>query len=72
MAQVDLGNTASIMASEAGQEAQRRGIPVIGESGIFTPADVAAVQQAGCAGILVGESLIREDDITAAVGRLLA
>lgn len=43
-----------------------------GESGIFTPADVDFVQTAGCGAILVGESLVKTGDPTAAVKQLLS
>lgn len=41
---VDLINTQQIMESAAGQEVLQRGLIMAGESGIFTPADVAFVQ----------------------------
>ena len=43
----------------------------VGESGIDTPADVLRLQQAGVDAMLVGECLMREADIGAAVDRLL-
>jgi indole-3-glycerol phosphate synthase len=49
-----------------------RGLVMVGESGIFTPADVAVVQQAGCGAILVGESLVKQQDTSVAVRELLA
>lgn len=44
---------------------------LIGESGIATPDDVARLQRAGIAGILVGESLMRQADVESAVRELL-
>jgi indole-3-glycerol phosphate synthase len=44
---------------------------VVSESGIFTPADVAAVMASGVSAILVGESLMRQQDVTAATRALI-
>lgn len=44
---------------------------VVGESGIWTREDVRRLEKAGVAAILVGESLMRQDDIGAAVDALL-
>jgi indole-3-glycerol phosphate synthase len=43
----------------------------VGESGIYSRADVLRLQEAGVDAMLVGESLMREADIGAAVDRLL-
>ncbi|CAI5476065.1 unnamed protein product [Closterium sp. Yama58-4] len=67
---VDIGNTQQLLAGERGAAIRERGIMVVGESGLFTPVDVAFVQKAGCNAVLVGESLVRTSDPTAAIAAL--
>ncbi len=45
---------------------------VVGESGLFTPQDLARIAMAGVNAFLIGESLMRQDNVTAATRAILA
>jgi indole-3-glycerol phosphate synthase len=45
---------------------------MVGESGIFAPGDLARLARLGMSTFLVGESLMRQADVTAATRALLA
>jgi indole-3-glycerol phosphate synthase len=48
------------------------GTPVISESGIFKREDLKALADAGIQAALIGESLIRQKDVSAALKELLS
>jgi indole-3-glycerol phosphate synthase len=58
---VALETTESLLAAR-GEALAARNILVVSESGLFTPGDLQRVAQAGASAVLVGESLIRQDD----------
>ena len=63
--ETDLGNTERLAALAP------PGALLVTESGIFTPADVARLERSGAKAMLVGESLMRQADVTAATRSLL-
>lgn len=48
-----------------------QGVPIISESGIAGPADIDYLSSSGAAGVLVGEYLMRQDNVEEAVHGLL-
>eukprot|EP00898_Chlorokybus_atmophyticus_P006670 jgi/Chlat1/7003/Chrsp56S09115 len=67
---VDIYNTAELLAGQRGELVREKNILVVGESGLFTPDDIAVVQRAGVGAVLVGESLVREDNPAKAIASL--
>ncbi|BAZ48422.1 indole-3-glycerol phosphate synthase [Nostoc sp. NIES-4103] len=67
---VDLGTTQQLLAQRQ-QQLQSLGITVVSESGLYTPADLSFVAQAGARAVLVGESLVKQSDVEQAVQSLL-
>jgi indole-3-glycerol phosphate synthase len=62
----DLATTETLAARVPGDRM------VISESGLFTPADLARMAAAGARSFLIGESLMRQEDVTAATAAILA
>lgn len=66
---VDLQTTCDILAAR-GSQLQQRGILVVSESGLHTPADLAQVAQAGAEAVLIGESLVKQQNLAQAIASL--
>lgn len=68
--EVNLETTAKLMQSLGSMVCERH-ITVVSESGIFTKQDVRALGEMGVDAVLIGEALVREHDIEAALKELL-
>ena len=66
---VSLQTTCDIFAARKDILAQRD-ILVVSESGLHTPEDLNTVKQAGAKAVLIGESLVKQDNIEQAVSNL--
>lgn len=60
--EVDISNTKKLLEGEHGRQIRERDMIVVGESGLFTPDDIAYVQAAGVKAVLVGESIVKQND----------
>ncbi|CAN6197541.1 unnamed protein product [Urochloa humidicola] len=67
--EVDTKNT-NILLEKRGDIIRKKKIMVVSESGLFTPDDVAKVQNAGVSAVLVGESLLTQEDPGRAIAGL--
>jgi indole-3-glycerol phosphate synthase len=68
---VDLGITQQLLAQRQ-QYLQSLDITVVSESGLYTPADLSFVAEAGVRAVLVGESLVKQSNVEQAVRSLLS
>ena len=68
--ETDLATTEQLMGSH-GDQLRRCGALLVSESGLFSRTDLDRVQQAGADAVLVGEALMRQDDVTTALERLI-
>ncbi|HSF72957.1 MAG TPA: indole-3-glycerol phosphate synthase TrpC, partial [Microcoleus sp.] len=66
---VSLETTSQLLASRQ-TEIQAKGILIVSESGIHTPADLAKLASAGAEAVLIGESLVKQPDPGAALASL--
>ncbi|KAI5084767.1 hypothetical protein GOP47_0000936 [Adiantum capillus-veneris] len=55
--QVEINNTVELLKGERGRTVFERNILVVGESGLFTPQDIALLQNAGVEAVGVGGAL---------------
>ena len=67
---VDLATTERLM-QQFGETLRQRGLLLVSESGLFRREDLDRVQSAGADAVLVGEALMRQSDVTAALETLI-
>ncbi|WP_375474945.1 indole-3-glycerol phosphate synthase TrpC [uncultured Nostoc sp.] len=67
---LDLGTTQQLLA-ERQQQLQSLDITVVSESGLYTPADLSLVAEAGARAVLIGESLVKQSNVEQAVREIL-
>ena len=67
---ININTTQELLAARRSQ-LQKLGILVISESGIETPDDLSFVAEAGVQTVIMGESLLKENDLEVAVRNLL-
>ena len=66
----DLATTEQLM-ERYGEQLRAKGCLLVSESGLFTREDLDRVQSTGADAVLVGESLMRQDDVTQALETLI-
>lgn len=68
---VSLQTTSDILSARQ-EILQQKDILIVSESGLHTSADLNTVQEAGAKAVLIGESLVKQDDIKQAVANLFS
>lgn len=68
---VSLQTTCDLFAARK-EALTQRNIVVVSESGLHTPEDLNTVQQAGAKAVLIGESLVKQENIEQAVANLFS
>jgi indole-3-glycerol phosphate synthase len=66
---VDLQNTCNIL-QERGEKLEKRNILVVSESGIFNSSDLKTLSNSGARAVLIGESLVKQEDPREAIFNL--
>ncbi len=66
---VSLQTTCDILAARR-EELNQRNILIVSESGLHTPEDLNIVKKAGANAVLIGESLVKQEDIAQAASNL--
>jgi indole-3-glycerol phosphate synthase len=66
---VDLDNTKNILSARQ-EELSRKEITIVSESGLYTKADLDFVESAGAKAVLIGESIVKQDDLKLAIHHL--
>ena len=68
---VDLQTTIDIFAARK-EIIEQRNITIVSESGLHTSADLNTVKQAGAKAVLIGESIVKQDDLVKAIANLFS
>ena len=68
--ETDLATTEQLM-QRFGERLRERGALLVSESGLFERSDLDRVQAAGAEAVLVGEALMRQQDVQQALTRLI-
>jgi len=67
---IDISTTQELLTARRSQ-LQSLGIIVVSECGLYTPADLSLVAEVGTHAVLMGESLVKEEDLELAMRSLL-